>query len=121
MNNLNIAKARIAMANGDLDLSRAYDALKEGNIGKVRTSARRAAGYYLDALLLFEPNEYYGTHFMAHLRGVAYDTSIPKELRQCASDLIQRLSDLNLSGEEALSCANKIIDYCKEKLDAYLG
>ncbi len=120
MNNLTLAKARISVANGDLDLSRAYDALKEGNIGKVRTAARRAAGYYLEAVNLLEPNELYGTHFMSFLRGIAEDASVPEDVRKCGSDLTQRLSDLNLSGEDALSCANKIIDYCKEKLKDYL-
>jgi HEPN domain-containing protein len=119
LNNLNLAKARIAIANGDLDLSRAYDALKEGNIGKVRTSARRAAGYYLEALLILEPNKDYGAHFMAHLRGLQYDVNMPEDLRNCADNLTKRLSEYEMTGEDAVSCANKIIAYCKERLDKY--
>ncbi len=119
MNNFNLAKARISIANGDLDLSRAYDAFKEGNIGKTRTAARRAAGYYLEALNILEPNEKYGKHFMAHLRALSEDETLPEDLRHCGFVLTQRLSDLPLGGEDALSCANKIIGFCKEKLKTY--
>ncbi len=76
----------------ELELARARDAERTGNQGRVRTSARRAAGFAIKELARYYPDKQYGKDFMTLLRSFALDASIPQQVRKAADRLQARLS-----------------------------
>ena len=118
---MNLNKVKVLFAQGDHELEKAKDALKTLNEGKVRTACRRAIGFYIDGLLELEPNDKYGSHFMAHLKGLAYDVNLSPSVRLAAMDLLEKTSAKKISGEKAIENCNIIIQYCKNKTAKYFA
>lgn len=116
MSNELIMKAKVLMAQGDRDLSIAEDSLKIGNEGKARTASRRAAGFYISALNLLDEYDY-GNHFIANLRNMFYNTNVPANVRDAAMNLLERLSNKELSGLDAVNYSKIIMEYCKTRIN----
>jgi HEPN domain-containing protein len=76
----------------EMELVRARAAEEAGNPGRVRTAARRAAGYALRELEMQSPGRNYGSDFLRQLRGLAEDRGAPEEVRGAAQRLQARLS-----------------------------
>ncbi len=108
-------KMKVMFAQGERELSSVQPHLAEGNHGKVRTICRRAAGFYLGGLLEIIPKANYGNSFMNNLRGLQRDTEVPEQIRLSAEKLVVHTNSEQISGEEAVKCAEMIINYCKEK------
>jgi hypothetical protein len=95
-----------------VELQRAETAKRSGNAGKVRTSARRAAGLALIELQRTFPAKNYGQDFIGRLRGFASDESVPEETRTAAERLQARLSpQFDSPSRNPIEDANLIIDF----------
>jgi hypothetical protein len=75
-----------------LELTRAKEAQRNGNVGKVRTSARRAVGAAIATLQKKIPDKQYGRDFITQLRSLALDEAVPENVRSAADRLQARLS-----------------------------
>ena len=97
-------------------------AWKQGNAGKGRVCARRAAGMALRAWLLQEPNATYGSNFMHHLGALADDESHEISIRESAwrlaargmpeSGFIEPMPDPLVPATDARS----IMDWCCQRM-----
>ncbi len=100
------------------ELENAHEAFAIGNHGKARVCARRAIGYVTEFYL--EQHEellpLYGKSFMNNLRGIINDKNIPSEIRELAQKLIARPEFDEITGNEAIEYAEKIIEYFKKKI-----
>jgi hypothetical protein len=76
----------------ELELNRAREAERNGNQGRVRTSARRAAGIAIAEFERRFPEKRYGSDFMAQLRSLALDPAAPEHVRNAADRLQARLT-----------------------------
>lgn len=114
MNKENINKAKILFAQGDREIQRAKELLNDNNDGKVRTLARRAAGFYIDGLLVIEPRIHYGNSFINHLKAIQNDDSIPTNIITAANKLTSKTGVKDLTGVDSIMYAELIIDYCKQ-------
>ena len=76
----------------ELELARARDAERNGNQGRVRTSARRAAGIAIVELEKRFPEKQYGRDSMTQLRSFALDVAIPEHVRNAADRLQAKLT-----------------------------
>lgn len=121
MINENINKAKVLTAQGDRDIQIAQSSLEEGNEGKTRTASRRAAGFYISALNLLDDSYDYGDNFIANLRNLFYNNEAPSEVREAAMNLLERLSNKELSGKAAVDYAKIIIDFCGNKIKILLS
>lgn len=72
------------------ELAGAEVAWREGNAGKGRVGARRAAGMGLKGWLTVAPQPGYGTSFMHHLNAAADDAALPAGVREAAWRLSAR-------------------------------
>jgi hypothetical protein len=75
-----------------LELARAKEAQRGGNMGRARTSARRAVGTAIAELQKRNPDKHYGRDFITQLRTLAQDDAIPENVRNAADRLQARLS-----------------------------
>ncbi len=102
----------------DEELQRAKEAKQMGNEGRVRTAARRSAGYAISALLLKYPSLNYGSDFMSQLRSMKEDEGVPREVRSAANRLQARITEQFTSpfSTDLLEDALTIIEYVREKL-----
>jgi hypothetical protein len=76
----------------ELELQRAREAQRQANSGKVRTSARRAAGLALEELQRRFPERNFGGDFITRLRSLAVDPAVPQPVREAADRLQARLT-----------------------------
>ena len=74
------------------ELDRAKEADQRGNHGKARTSARRAVGMAVEEMQKKLPEAQYGRDFISCIRGIASDTTLPREVREAAERLQTRLT-----------------------------
>ncbi len=119
MNNQNINKTKVLFAQGENELARAKSFAAGNDDGKARTSARRAAGFYLEGLLLLNQKDFYGKSFMSFLRGLTVDNDVPVQVKNSAGILVNKPNGLN--GEAAISHAEIIIEYCKSEFNKLAG
>jgi uncharacterized protein (UPF0147 family) len=68
------------------------EAERSGNLGKARTSARRAVGIAIEEMQKKLPRTQYGRDFISSIRGIALDTEVPEEVRKAADRLQTRLT-----------------------------
>jgi hypothetical protein len=101
----------------DLEFARAKEADRNGNQGKVRTSARRAAGIAIVELEKQFPEKKYGRDFMAQLRSFALDLAIPEHVRNAADRLQARLSpEFESPSKHPIEDAGIIVQFILERL-----
>lgn len=99
------------------ELARAREAQQVGNQGRVRTSARRAAGIAITALQSKFPEKKYGRDFMEQLRGFAGDSSLPESARSAAQRLQAKLlTNFKSPSVQPLADALLILHYVEERL-----
>jgi|AFSR01.1.fsa_nt_gi HEPN domain-containing protein len=79
------------------ELETARAALREGNEGKARVCARRAVGWFVQALAQVSAYRY-GSHIGENLRRISQDEQLPEEVRAAAARL-QGGARAQLSGE----------------------
>ncbi len=113
MNKDNINRAKIFFAQGEREINNAKSKLNDNNDGKVRTLARRAAGFYIDGLLALKPRNNYGNSFINHLKALRNDLDVPENIREAANKLTTKVGVDDLSGHDSIIFAEIIIDYCK--------
>ena len=101
----------------ELELARARDAERNGNQGKVRTSARRAAGIAIVELEKRFPEKQYGRDFMTQLRSFALDPAIPEHVRNAVDRLQARLSpEFESPSKHPIEDAEIIVQFILERL-----
>ena len=116
MNNEILNRVKIKFAQGDKELENAKDNLNYFYDGKIRAIARRAAGFYLEGFAIYFNKERYGNSFINHLRGLQNDNTIPLKIKLSSKELTQKMTNDYLSGIDAISHAETIINYCKEEV-----
>ena len=100
-----------------LEMTRAEEALHGGNLGKARTSARRAVGIAVTEWQRKLPDRYYGPDFVRQLRALAQDLGIPGEVRDAADRLHARVSaDFTSPSMNPVEDARVIISFVLERL-----
>ena len=87
----------ITIMNIDAELSRAKQAVNEGNIGMARVCARRACGNAISFWLQNNPDHSYGESVMNQLRSIQSDDRIPKEVKNAAERLTTKVADQTTS------------------------
>ena len=97
---------------------------RQGNAGKARVCARRAAGMAIRAWLTTMKDTVYGTNFMHHLGGLADDPRWPTAVRESAWRLAARgtpdggfLMPLPDPLEPATDAAS-IIVWCEKEIES---
>jgi hypothetical protein len=101
----------------DLELARAKEAERNGNQGRTRTSARRAAGIAIVELERRFPEKQYGRDFMTQLRSLASDTASPEHVRNAAYRLQARLSpEFESPSKHPIDDARIIVQFILERL-----
>ncbi len=120
MNNDLLNRVKVHFAQGDKELSYAKNNLNKLYEGKIRASSRRAAGFYLDGLGCFSNLYNYGNSFMNHLRALESGDTIPQNVRLASRALITKITNENLSGQDAIENAETIINFCREELNRFL-
>ncbi len=117
MNKIN-AKGLSPFVSAENELRNAAEALKIGNHGKARVCSRRAVGMVVDYYL--KNNEklrpIYGNSFMNNVRGIAADSGIPQKIKSLAEKLIAHTGPDEISGDESIDYANRIIEFYKGKI-----
>ncbi len=113
-------KAKVLIAQGQNELSRVKEPLEIGFDGKVRTICRRAVGFYIAASLELFPKDNYGKSFMNNIRALASDNEAPQNVKLSADKLLVHTNTLQLSGSEAVKCAETIILFCKNIVKPFL-
>ena len=81
----------------DAELSRAKQAVNEGNIGMARVCARRACGSAIAFWLQINPRDSYGESAMNQLKSIQSDDTIPKEVKDAAERLTIKVADQTTS------------------------
>jgi hypothetical protein len=101
----------------DVELARAREAERNGNQGRIRTSARRAVGI---AIMEFEkrfPEKQYGRDFMTQLRSFALDRAVPEHVRNAADRLQARLSpEFESPSKHPIEDAGIIVQFIVDRL-----
>lgn len=113
MNKDNLNRSKVFFAQGEREINNARNKLDDNNDGKVRTLARRAAGFYIDGFLELNPKSNYGHSFINHLKAIQNDDDIPINIREAANKLTSKVGVEDLSGTDSIQYAQIIIDYCK--------
>jgi HEPN domain-containing protein len=114
MNKDKLNRAKIFFAQGEREIANAKNKLNDSNDGKVRTLARRAAGFYIDGLLEIKPRDHYGSSFINHLKALQNDHEVPINVREAANKLTNKVGVDDLTGVDSIMFAEIIIDYCKQ-------
>ncbi len=120
MNDEILNRVKISFAQGDKELENAKNNLNIFFDGKIRAIARRAAGYYLEGFVIFFDKEKYGNSFINHLRGLVNDSAIPQKVKISANSLTQKITNDDLSGNDAIYHAEIIINFCRDKVNKSL-
>jgi uncharacterized protein (UPF0147 family) len=98
------------------ELTRADQAMKEGNDGMTRVCARRACGNAISFWLQKNPHQSYGESSINQLKSIQVDNTVPEEVRDAAKRLTAHISvqsDSSMSSDP-INDANTIIKYCIE-------
>ena len=99
------------------ELRRAREAERNGNQGRARTSARRAAGIAIVELEKRFPEKQYGGDFMMQLRSFASDPATPEHVRNAADRLQARLTPTFESpSKHPIDDAGIIVQFILEQL-----
>jgi hypothetical protein len=99
------------------EMARAVEAERSGNQGRVRASARRAAGIALAEFQRRFPERGYSGDFISQLRAFGRDPSVPDAQRDAAVRLQARLSpDFKSPSQDPIEDARVIISYVLERL-----
>lgn len=109
---------QILKAHGNVELMTADEADIEGNHGKARTCARRAVGFYAQAINLIHPEKNYGENVLSQLRGIIDDSQVPGEVKTSAELLLGKVAaDFSgLEGNKAIEAAKNVINYLNKFL-----
>jgi hypothetical protein len=96
-----------------LEFERAGKAAREGNDGRVRVCARRAAGIAIRFWLQEHRRLHWGTDAVNQLRSVHLDQSIPLEVRSAARRLIARVTEalLRTAATDPIQDSRIVIDH----------
>jgi len=116
MSKPDLNKVKVLTAQGDRELEGIKEELQTGNEGKVRTLARRAAGFYLSAYNELTGCGLFGLSFINNLRILSREESFPEEIRNSAYTLIQKITQTEITAEQAYSDAMNIINYIRKYL-----
>ena len=101
----------------ELEFARAREAERNGNQGRVRTSARRAVGIAIVELEKRFPEKQYGRDFMIQIRSFALDPAIPEHVRNAADRLQARLSpEFESPSKHPIEDAEIIVQFILERL-----
>jgi hypothetical protein len=119
MNNEIVNKTTILFAQGEKEFLNAKKNINNFYDGKIRTIARRAAGFYLEGYLNFTNRLNYGKSFINHLKAIEKDEAIPLIIREAANNLIAKVGKNELSGIESLQFSEKIINYCISEFNKF--
>lgn len=100
------------------EFATAAQARKEGNDGKVRVSARRAAGVAITLWLNSHSRERWGADAMNQLKNLQLDESMPPFVRDAAVHLTTKITQLirTPSSADPVQSSRTIIDYLLESL-----
>jgi hypothetical protein len=82
----------IVIMNIEAELSRAKQAVEEGNVGMARVCARRACGISISFWLEDNPRSNYGESAMNQLRSIQSDDTVPKEIKDAAERLTTKVA-----------------------------
>jgi len=105
----------------ELELTRAREAERNGNQGRARTSARRAAGIAIVELAKQFPEKQYGKDFMTQLRSLASDLATPEHVQNAADRLQARLSpQFESPSKHPIDDAEIIVQFILERLSSRL-
>jgi len=98
------------------ELTRAEQAIKEGNIGMARVCARRACGNAISFWLENNPRQSYGESSINQLKSIQADDLIPEDVKDAAKKLTTQISDQSGSSisSNPIDDANIIIKYFME-------
>ncbi len=96
------------------ELTKAEQALKEGNEGMARVCARRACGNAISFWLEDNPRQGYGESSMNQLKNIQVDDMVPEEVKDAAKRLTAQISGQFGSSisSDPINDANTIIKYC---------
>jgi len=87
----------IVLMNIDVELSRARQAVEEGNVGMARVCARRACGNAISFWLQNNTRHSYGDSAMNQLRGIQSDDTVPKGVKDAAERLTTKVAEQSTS------------------------
>lgn len=120
MNREILNRVKLHFEQGQRELESAKHNINIFYEGKIRTLARRSAGFYLEGYVNFTNKIYYGNSFMNHLKGLQNDNTIPIEIKNSANALTMKMKNEDLSGPAAIENAEIIINFCREELNKFL-
>jgi|WetSurMetagenome_2_1015567.scaffolds.fasta_scaffold405118_1 hypothetical protein len=102
------------------EFSTARKALSEGNAGKVRVCARRAAGQAIAWFLSKNPKAGWGADAMSQLSGLKLDACFPEEVREAAARLTMKMTDQFTypSSTDPIRDSTTIVDYIKHVMES---
>ncbi|MBI3586143.1 MAG: hypothetical protein HY088_03310 [Ignavibacteriales bacterium] len=99
------------------ELTRAREAKKLGNEGRVRVSARRAVSIMVNELQKRVTGKNYGSDAVRQLQALAEDVGFPQEVRNAAGRLQARLStDFASESKDPIADALIIIECIRLRL-----
>ncbi len=101
------------------EFSASRAALGEGNTGRVRVCARRAAGHAIAWLLSAEPRADWGTDAMRQLQHLRDDAEFPAEVRDAARRLTAKVTESFSypDGADPLVDAGLIIHHLRSRVE----
>jgi hypothetical protein len=83
----------IVLMNIDAELSRAKQAMEEGNIGMARVCVRRACGNAVSFWLHNNPGYSYGESAINQLKSIQSEATVPTEVKDAAERLTIKVVD----------------------------
>lgn len=109
----------IAIMHAQSELELAEQALRIGNIGKVRVCARRACSYILSYWCEINKEYQWGKNAVKLLEGVRDEIKIPEHIRNAAHRLTAKVNQNFNTGydENPIEDAKTIIDYFLNQTD----
>lgn len=100
-----------------VELHRAREAERLGNMGRVRTSVRRAVGHAITEWQRRDPGVRWGRDFLRQLHGLSMDPTVPGEVRGAAERLGSRLGkDFQSRSETPMEDARTILTYVLDRM-----
>lgn len=75
------------------ELTTAQEAASEGNEGKSRVCARRAAGFAISLFITTHARPGWGTDALGQLQHLKDDATLPEDIRKAATRLTTRITD----------------------------
>ena len=102
------------------EFTAARKTLSEGNSGKARVCARRAAGQAISWFLAKNPRNGWGLDAMGQLNNLKSDPMFPQEVREAASRLTTKISDQFTTSfsTDPIQDGTIIVDYIKHIMES---